>query len=338
MPSRILVTGGAGFIGSHTVVELLQSGFDVTIVDNLCNSSPKVITRIGEITQKPVAFQQVDLCDRDALQRVFSQAHYEAVLHFAGLKAVGESNAIPLRYYQNNLTGTLYLLEAMAAFGCKNLVFSSSATVYGDPAKVPITEDMPLSATNPYGRTKLMIEEMCRDIAKADPAWHIALLRYFNPVGAHTSGLIGEDPMGIPNNLMPYLLQVAGGRRERLQVFGNDWPTRDGTGIRDYIHVVDLAGGHLAAVKALPRLTGTVAVNLGTGNGYSVLEMVRGVEQASGKTIAYEFAGRRPGDVAVCFADASRAKSLLGWSATRGLEEMCRDGWRWQLQNPLGYQ
>lgn len=333
----ILVTGGAGYIGSHTVVELLQADFRVVVVDNLCNASRKSLERVQQITGKEVCFYQVNLCDRPALERVFAEEPVDAVIHFAGLKAVGESTRIPLQYYQNNLTGTLNLLEIMAARGEKRLVFSSSATVYGDPARVPITEGMPLSVTNPYGRTKLMIEDICRDLARADRSWQIALLRYFNPVGAHPSGLIGEDPMGIPNNLMPYLLQVAGGRRERLEVFGKDWPTPDGTGVRDYIHVVDLARGHLAALAALPKLEGAIEINLGTGKGYSVLEMVRGVEQASGRKIPFEFTSRRPGDIAVCYADPSLAHELLGWRATRPLEEMCRDGWRWQQQNPAGY-
>jgi UDP-glucose 4-epimerase len=333
----ILVTGGAGFIGSHTVVELLAAGYRVVIVDNLSNASPRALERVREIARKDVTFLELDIRDRPGLERVFSTERVDAVIHFAGLKAVGESTQMPLTYYQNNVTGTLTLLEVMKAAGCQSLVFSSSATVYGDPAKVPITEDMPLSATNPYGRSKLIIEEMCRDLARAEKGWHIALLRYFNPVGAHPSGRIGEDPRGIPNNLVPYILQVAVGRRPHLSVFGNDWPTEDGTGVRDYIHVSDLALGHLAALSALPKLDGAVAINLGTGRGYSVLEMLKAVEQASGRTIAYQVSARRPGDIAVCYADPSRAKALLGWTATRDLSEMCADAWRWQRQNPDGF-
>jgi UDP-glucose 4-epimerase len=335
--STILVTGGAGYIGSHTVVELLNAGHQVVVVDNLYNASPVALERIRKITGKDVTFAQVDVCDRAALDAVFASQKIDAVIHFAGLKAVGESVQIPLTYYQNNIAGTLNLLEAMKEAGCKNLVFSSSATVYGDPAKVPITEDMPLSATNPYGRSKLIVEEICRDLAKSDPDWHIALLRYFNPVGAHASGLIGEDPKGIPNNLMPFIMQVAVGRRPHLSVFGSDYPTHDGTGVRDYIHVVDLALGHLAALDKLAELKGAVAINLGTGQGVSVLDMVKSVEKAAAKPIPYQLAPRRPGDIAKCYADATLAKNLLGWTAQRGLDAMCADSWKWQSGNPNGY-
>jgi UDP-glucose 4-epimerase len=337
VPHTILVTGGAGFIGSHAVVELLDTGHHVVVVDNLCNASPKAIERVKAITKKDVGFYQLDIRDRAGLDRIFAAHSIDAVIHFAGLKAVGESMQIPLVYYQNNLTGTLVLLETMKAAGVRNLVFSSSATVYGDPARVPITEDMPLSATNPYGRSKLIIEEMCRDLARSEPGWHIALLRYFNPIGAHVSGLIGEDPKGIPNNLMPYVLQVAIGRRPHLNVFGKDWPTHDGTGVRDYIHVVDLAAGHLAALDALPKLDGAVAINLGTGNGSSVLELADALERASGRKVARQFISRRPGDIAACYADPTLAKTLLGWTAKRDLGLMCADAWRWQEKNPNGY-
>ena len=334
----ILITGGTGYIGSHTVVELLNRGESVLILDNLCNSSPKVLDRIEAICGKRPLFVQGDIRDKAVLARVFAFAEHaiEAVVHFAGLKAVGESVAKPLMYYENNVVGTQVLLSAMAEAGVYRLVFSSSATVYGDPHAVPIREDFPLQATNPYGRTKLMIEEMLRDVAAADPAWRIALLRYFNPVGAHASGLIGENPNGIPNNLMPFVAQVAVGRRAELSVFGSDYPMPDGTGVRDYIHVVDLAQGHLAALDALPRLQGAVAVNLGTGQGYSVLDMVRAFEQASGKKVPYKQVDRRPGDVATCYADPALAQSLLGWSATRGIEAMCADTWKWQSMNPEG--
>jgi UDP-glucose 4-epimerase len=337
MTQTILVTGGAGYIGSHTCIELLNAGFRVVVVDNFVNSSPVALKRVEEITGKSLSFHEVDLLDRAGLDRVFAAHAVHAVIHFAGLKAVGESVSVPLRYYHNNLTGTLHLLESMAAVGCKRLVFSSSATVYGDPAKVPVTEDMPLSATNPYGRSKLIIEDMCRDLVRADPEWTIALLRYFNPVGAHESGRIGEDPKGLPNNLMPYLMQVAVGRQPHLKVFGKDYPTPDGTGVRDYLHVVDLAQGHLAALAALPRLQGAVAINLGTGRGYSVLDMINAVGKACGKPIAHQFVPRRPGDVAACYADPGLAKKLLGWSAYKGLDEMCADSWRWQSKNPDGF-
>jgi len=337
MADTILVTGGAGYIGSHTCVELLAAGHRVVVVDNLCNSSPEAIARVERIAGAKPVFHLVDLCDRPALDKVFASERFDAVIHFAGLKAVGESVSQPLRYYQNNLSGTLNLLECMAAVACKRLVFSSSATVYGDPAKVPVTEDMPLSATNPYGRGKLIIEEMCRDLVRAEPDWRIVLLRYFNPAGAHPSGLIGEDPVGIPNNLGPYILQVAVGKRPHLTVHGSDYPTPDGTGVRDYIHVVDLAQGHLAALTALPRLAGCRAINLGTGRGYSVLEMVRAMAKASGREIPYKIGPRRPGDIASCYADAGLAARELGWRSRLDLDRMCADAWRWQHQNPQGY-
>ena len=333
---RILVTGGAGYIGSHTCVELLARGDAVTVVDNLCNSSEESLRRVEGLTGREVDFHRVDLLDRPALDRVMASVSPEAVIHFAGLKAVGESVREPLRYHRNNVDGTLHLLEAMTAVGCRRLVFSSSATVYGHGAP-PLVENAPLGATNPYGKTKWIIEEICRDLAIADPAWRIALLRYFNPVGAHPSGQIGEDPQGLPNNLMPYVLQVAVGRLPHLNVFGTDWPTPDGTGVRDYLHVVDLARGHLAAVDHLDHLTGCVAINLGTGHGTSVLELVSGVERASGRRIPWRASPRRDGDVAVSFADPSLAKQMLGWTAALGLDAMCADAWRWQAENPRGF-
>jgi len=334
----ILVTGGAGYIGSHTVVELLQIGQQVIIVDNLCNAHPEVLERIECITGKRPAFHQADVRDRDALAKIFAKHAIEAVVHFAGLKAVGESNRIPLTYYQNNIAATLTLCEAMQAAGVFKLVFSSSATVYGDPHAVPIREDFPLSATNPYGRSKLMVEEILRDLAKADPRWAIVLLRYFNPVGAHESGLIGEDPNGIPNNLLPFISQVAVGRLDKLSVFGNDYPTPDGTGVRDYIHVVDLAIGHLKALARIQGAHGLFTYNLGTGRGYSVLEMVRAFEDAAGKTVPYQIVPRRPGDIAECWADPALACKELGWQAERDLEQMMIDTWRWQHANPMGYR
>lgn len=338
MGKTILVTGGAGFIGSHACVVLLEAGHQVVVVDNLCNSSEASIQRVKEITGRELAFHRVDLLDGDALDAVFADNAFSAVIHFAGLKAVGESTEIPLRYYENNITGTLNLLDAMGRHGVRDLVFSSSATVYGEPASVPITEDFPLSATNPYGRTKLMIEEICRDLALAEPDWRIILLRYFNPIGAHESGRIGEDPSGIPNNLMPYVMQVAVGKLERLRVFGDDYDTVDGTGVRDYIHVVDLVEGHLAALDALERTRGCVAYNLGTGQGYSVLQILAAAGKAVGKPIPHEIVERRPGDIAECYADPSRATEGLRWSATRDLERMCADAWRWQSGNPDGYR
>ena len=336
--SNILVTGGAGYIGSHTVLELLENGDTVLVVDNLSNSSRESLRRVEDLTQHQVLFHQADLLDKAALQQVFKTHAIDAVIHFAGLKAVGESVQQPLKYYQNNLTGTLNLLELMQQYTVKRLVFSSSATVYGDPARVPITEDFPVSATNPYGRSKLIIEEMLQDLWASDPKWQIALLRYFNPVGAHVSGRIGEDPNGIPNNLMPYISQVAVGRLQRLSVFGDDYETPDGTGVRDYIHVVDLAKGHLKALEYLnthgPEI---VTVNLGTGRGYSVLELLQAFERASGREIPYTITDRRPGDIAQCFAVTRKAGELFGWQAENDIDAMCRDAWRWQSQNPDGY-
>jgi UDP-glucose 4-epimerase len=335
---NLLVTGGAGYIGSHTVVELLGKGHSVTVVDNLCNSKAEAIRRVEVLSGRPVVFHQADLLDREALGRIFDGAPFDAVIHFAGLKAVGESVAKPLLYYHNNLTGTLELLRAMQAHQVKTLVFSSSATVYGVPKSMPLREDSPLGATNPYGRTKLTIEEMLRDLRVAQPDWRIAILRYFNPVGAHSSGRIGEDPNGIPNNLMPFVAQVAVGKLPRLRVYGGDYPTPDGTGVRDYIHVVDLALGHLAALEHLSSHPSPITVNLGTGQGTSVLEMIRAFEKASGRKVPYEIVARRPGDVAECYADPSLAMKLLGWKAGRGVDQMCADQWRWQSQNPCGYE
>ena len=333
----ILVTGGAGYIGSHTVVELLAAGHDLLIFDNFTNSSPRVLERIEKISGHLPRFFEGDIRDAAALKRVFAEYPIDAVIHFAGLKAVGESVEQPMRYYDNNVVGSLRLFEAMAAANVKTLVFSSSATVYGDPHAVPISEDFPLQATNPYGRSKLHIEEMLRDIGKTDASWRIALLRYFNPVGAHSSGLIGEDPQGIPNNLMPFVTQVAVGRRSELGVFGDDYATPDGTGVRDYIHVVDLARGHLAALKALSQQSGVMTVNLGTGQGYSVLEVVAAFERASGLNIPYRILPRRPGDIAACYANPQRAHEVLNWQAGFDLDAMCRDAWHWQSQNPVGY-
>lgn len=335
---KILVTGGAGYIGSHTCLELLQAGYEVVVVDNLSNSKEESLKRVQELAGKTLEFHKVDLLDKKALKAVFDSASIEAVVHFAGLKAVGESVTIPLHYYHNNVTGTLVLCEVMERYGVKNIVFSSSATVYGDPHTVPIKEDFPLSPTNPYGRTKWMIEEILRDLHRTDEVWNIALLRYFNPVGAHPSGRIGEDPNGIPNNLLPYIAQVAVGKLSELPVFGNDYPTPDGTGVRDYIHVVDLSVGHLAALLKLTSNPGVVTYNLGTGRGYSVLEMVSAFEKTSGKKIAYNIEGRRAGDIASCYADPSKAKKELDWSADRGIDEMCADSWHWQSSNPNGYE
>jgi len=337
MPT-VLLTGATGYIGSHTCVELMAAGWTPVIVDNLCNSSPVVLDRIERITGRRPAFVEADVRDREALDRVFRAHPVDAVVHFAGLKAVGESVAEPLRYYENNVVGTTVLLEAMNRHDVKRLVFSSSATVYGMAEKMPLTEDSPLGAVNPYGRTKLMAEQILRDVAAAGPEWRVMLLRYFNPVGAHESGLIGEDPAGIPNNLMPFVAQVAVGRRPRLNIYGNDYPTVDGTGVRDYIHVVDLALGHVAALGKLmdasaPRET---IVNLGTGHGHSVLEVVKSFEAASGRAIPCDIVARRPGDVATCYADPTRARTLLGWEARRGLGAMCADAWRWQSANPDG--
>jgi UDP-glucose 4-epimerase len=334
----ILITGGSGYIGSHTTVELLLAGFEVLIVDNLCNSKIEVLDRIARITGKRPLFVAADVRDRAAMQALFSRYRFDAVIHFAGLKAVGESVAQPFRYYDNNVHGSLVLYETMAEAGVKTLVFSSSATVYGDPRSVPIHENFPLSATNPYGRSKLMNEEILGDIVRADNTWRVALLRYFNPVGAHESGLIGEDPQGIPNNLMPYISKVAIGNLAELSVFGGDYPTHDGTGVRDYIHVVDLARGHLAALKALKAAEGVLTVNLGTGQGYSVLDMVRAFEIASGRKVPYRIVGRRAGDIAACYADPSLASTLLGWQAQYGIEAMCRDAWRWQTLSAADQQ
>ncbi|HQQ15624.1 MAG TPA: UDP-glucose 4-epimerase GalE [Deltaproteobacteria bacterium] len=334
---NILVTGGAGYIGSHTCVELLEAGYEVIVADNLSNSKEESLRRVEAITGKRLTFHEVDLLDREALSSIFARSEIRSVIHFAGLKAVGESVSVPLRYYHNNVTGTLILCSVMMEHGVRNMVFSSSATVYGDPEKVPIREDFPLGATNPYGCSKLMIEEILRDLHASDAGWNIALLRYFNPVGAHASGLIGEDPNGMPNNLMPFISQVAVGKLPMLSVFGNDYPTRDGTGVRDYIHVMDLARGHIHALKKLEQRPGIVTYNLGTGQGYSVLEMVRAFEKASGRKIPYRIAERRPGDIASCYADPSKAESELGWKAQRGIDDMCRDSWKWQSLNPDGY-
>ena len=327
---KILVTGGMGYIGSHTVVELQQAGHDVVVVDNLSNAVVSVQERVQRITGKAFQFEEADIRDRAAMERIFGAHKVEAVIHFAGLKAVGESVAQPLRYYDNNVNGSVILFETMAKFGVKTIVFSSSATVYGDPASVPIREDFPLSATNPYGRSKLMIEDILRDLAKAEPDWRIALLRYFNPVGAHESGLIGEEPNGIPNNLVPYIAQVANGQRDKLSVFGGDYPTPDGTGLRDYIHVVDLAIGHVKTLDRLAKGPGIVTYNLGTGRGNSVLEMVKAFEQACGRPIPYQIVDRRPGDVAKCYADPAKAREELGWAAERDVAQMCADVWRYQ--------
>ncbi|WP_295583939.1 UDP-glucose 4-epimerase GalE [uncultured Lamprocystis sp.] len=335
---RVLVTGGAGYIGSHTCVEMLGSGHELIVVDNLCNSKEESLRRVRALTGRDFGFVQADLRDRAALDGIFAAQPIDAVIHFAGLKAVGESVQFPLEYYDNNVSGTITLCRAMAAAGVKNIVFSSSATVYGDPASVPIREPFPLSATNPYGRSKLFIEEILRDLHVADPAWNVVLLRYFNPVGAHPSGRIGEDPNGIPNNLMPFVAQVAVGKLPKLRVFGDDYPTPDGTGVRDYIHVVDLARGHLAALNKLQDQPGAVAYNLGTGRGYSVLEMVAAFAEASGRPIPYEIAPRRPGDIATCYADPAKARDELGWQAQYGIAEMVRDTWRWQSENPRGFE
>jgi UDP-glucose 4-epimerase len=334
---KLLITGGAGSIGSHTCVELLQQGHEITVVDNLSNSKEESLKRVQQITESPLTFHKVDLLDRPALEKVFASDSFDAVIHFAGLKAVGESVSQPLRYYHNNLTGTLMLCEVMAEAGVKKLVFSSSATVYGEPTSMPIIETFPLSATNPYGQTKLMIEQILRDLHTADPSWDIILRRYFNPVGAHASGWIGEDPSGIPNNLLPYVAQVAVGRHPHVRVFGDDYPTPDGTGVRDYIHVVDLALGHIKAVEKLASQPGITAYNLGTGRGSSVLEVIHAFEKASGKTIPYQIYPRRPGDIPTSYADPSKAQHDLDWQATRGIEDMCADAWHWQSLNPNGY-
>ena len=337
MPT-ILVTGGAGYIGSHTCVELLAAGYEVLVVDNFSNSKPEALRRVEEIAGRKLgAFYRADIRDKAALREIFKAHAIDAVIHFAALKAVGESVAKPLMYYDNNIAGTVALAEVMAEAGVKSLVFSSSATVYGDPASVPIREDFPTGPTNPYGRTKWMMEFVLSDLAAADPEWRVALLRYFNPVGAHASGRIGEDPNGLPNNLMPYVSQVAVGRLPQLRVFGGDYPTSDGTGVRDYIHVVDLAVGHVAAVRRLTERPGVLTVNLGTGRGYSVIEVVKAFEKASGRPVPYEIVARRPGDVAQCYAEPGLAERELGWCAQRGIDEKCADAWRWQSANPEGY-
>ncbi|MCK4767186.1 MAG: UDP-glucose 4-epimerase GalE [Desulfobacula sp.] len=335
---KILVTGGAGYIGSHTCVELLNKNYDVVVIDNLSNSSEESLKRVKNITSKSLSFYKADLLDKKEITAVFSDHKIDAVIHFAGLKAVGESVMIPLKYFHNNITGTLNLLEVMNDFNIKNIVFSSSATVYGNPASLPIKEGFPLSATNPYGRTKLMIEEILQDLYRSDKNWNIALLRYFNPVGAHESGKIGEDPFGIPNNLVPYISQVAVGALSQVSIFGNDYDTPDGTGVRDFIHVVDLALGH---IKTLPKLftnPGVMIYNLGTGLGYSVLEMIKGFEAASNKKIPYKITSRRPGDIDACWADPAKAKEELDWEANKTLIDMCKDTWNWQKKNPTGYR
>ncbi|HWV13968.1 MAG TPA: UDP-glucose 4-epimerase GalE [Cellvibrio sp.] len=339
-PSPILVTGGAGFIGSHVCVELINSGYLPVVVDNLCNSSAESLKRVAEITGTAPIFYEVDINDKEAMRDVFAAHPFAAVMHFAGLKSVGESNQLPMKYYRYNVAGTLSLTEVMEEFKVWNLIFSSSATVYGDPVRVPIDETFATSATNPYGRSKLIVEEILSDMSKAPGSqWNISLLRYFNPVGAHESGLIGEDPAGIPNNLLPYIAQVAIGKLAQLSVFGNDYDTVDGTGVRDYIHVVDLALGHLAALRALAKTgIGCRAYNLGAGHGYSVLQMIKAFEVASGRPVPYQVVARRPGDIASCYADVARAKAELGWSVQFGLERMMRDAWRWQEKNPNGYK
>ncbi len=335
----ILVTGGAGFIGSHTCVELLEAGYDVVVVDNLYNASRKSMDRVEQITGKKPVFYEADILDREALNQIFEKEQIDSVIHFAGLKAVGESVAKPIEYYYNNIAGTLVLCDVMRKHNVKNIVFSSSATVYGDPAFIPITEACPKGKiTNPYGQTKGMLEQVLEDIHVSDPEWNVILLRYFNPIGAHKSGLIGEDPKGIPNNLVPYVAQVAIGKLECLGVFGDDYDTSDGTGVRDYIHVVDLAKGHVAAIKKLDEKKGVLIYNLGTGKGYSVLDVVHAFEKACGKEIPYAVKPRRPGDIAVCYADPAKAKAELGWEAENGIEEMCADSWKWQSMNPNGYE
>lgn len=335
---KVLVTGGAGYIASHTDVELLNSGYEVVVVDNLSNSCMESIRRVEKLTGKNISFYEADILDKKSVQEIFSKEKIEAVIHFAGWKAVGESCMIPLQYYRNNVSGTITLLEVMKEYGVKNLVFSSSATVYGEPKSVPVTEEFPLSATNPYGRTKLMIEDMLRDLYVSDQTWNIALLRYFNPIGAHESGEIGEDPNGIPNNLVPYVAKVATGILDKINVFGDDYDTPDGTGIRDYIHVVDLAIGHIKAIEKLKQNPGLVTYNLGTGVGYSVLEVIHNYEKACNKKLPYVVTERRPGDIPITYADASKAKQELGWKAEYGIEKMCEDSYRWQSKNPNGYR
>lgn len=335
---RILVTGGAGYIGSHTCVELLNEGYEVVVMDNLYNSSKKALDRVEDITGKKFTFYETDMLDREGVKKIFDQEKIDAVIHFAGLKAVGESVRKPIEYYYNNMAGTLILCDEMRNHGVKNIIFSSSATVYGDPAEIPITENCPKgTCTNPYGWTKSMLEQVLTDIHTADPEWNVILLRYFNPIGAHKSGLIGEDPKGIPNNLLPYVAQVAIGKLPKINVFGNDYDTPDGTGVRDYIHVVDLAKGHVKAIQKLADREGVSIYNLGTGKGYSVLDVIHAFEKACGHELPYEIQGRRPGDIAVCYAKCDKAKEELGWEAQYGIEEMCADSWNWQSKNPNGY-
>lgn len=334
---RILVTGGAGYIASHTDLELLNAGYDVVVVDNLSNSTKEAVKRVEKLTSKTISFYENDILDREALERIFEDEKIDAVIHFAGLKAVGESCKIPLQYFKNNVSGTINLIEVMEKYQVKNLVFSSSATVYGDPKTVPITEEFPLSVTNPYGRTKLMIEDILRDLYAADNSWNIAILRYFNPIGAHESGEIGEDPNGIPNNLVPYIAKVASGILDKINVFGDDYDTPDGTGVRDYIHVVDLALGHIKAIEKLMSKPGLVTYNLGTGRGYSVLEIIKNYEKACNKKLPYTITARRPGDIATSYADPSKAQKELGWKAERDIEQMCKDSYNFQIKNPSGY-